>query len=79
MSTSQSTTEYFFDWRSEAENDGWLLTDGTWRHQETHAEHADDSYVYLGSECWVEAWPVGEGPGARVPDRSARRSRETAW
>ncbi|MFC5745325.1 hypothetical protein [Actinomadura rugatobispora] len=78
MSTGQNITGYFFDWRREAERDGWHLADGTWRHQETHEEHADDFYVYLGSEYWVEAWPVGEGSGAREPDRPAHRERETA-
>jgi hypothetical protein len=57
-----NVTEYVFDWRREAETDGWRLRDGVWRHEETGGERPDDAYVYLGSGCWIEAWPHGPQP-----------------
>lgn len=78
-SSTTSTPEYFFDWRHEAGRDGWQLDGGLWTNRQTDEQHPDESYVYLGSGCWVEAWPTGQGPGARETDRSVHRERDTAW
>ena len=51
------TGGYMFDWRAEAERDGWSLHDGIWHHRLTDEARADSEYVYLGSGTWAETWP----------------------
>lgn len=57
--------EYMFDWRTEAEQDGWRLSDGVWRNADTGDWLPDDSFVYFGSGFWAETWPMGRVPSPR--------------
>lgn len=64
--------EYVFEWRDEAERDGWVLHDVIWRHRMTEETRDDAHFVYLGSGTWVETWP-------HAPNRPAPRERELAF
>jgi hypothetical protein len=66
--------EYMFDWRAEAERDGWLLgSDGNWRHRVTDEVKSDANYVYTGDGVWAETWP-------HPPNRTAAgRARDAAF
>jgi hypothetical protein len=51
-----------FDWRAEADADGWKLVDGVWKNPEVAETHPDEESVYVGSGVWMKTWRYGVPP-----------------